>query len=231
MRMMSHGKTGCVFLNISGQHALTLFCSSKQSAIVAIDEMLHARGDLALIAGQPLHPLPKSMVPPSLPSSTILPSRGVNNAPFGGSANMVRNSVPHATNPQGFASVPVPKKRNQNVALLSRNAAATGVSLPKQEEPLKKKLKTPASTDKCPLCGSNPGHILEKCSVVLAGPTRYVYHVPWPNTPLTLRPISTSILDQMVMLHGKADPDSINLLQRLRPLLEQSKASTSSTAS
>lgn len=144
----------------------------------AIDEILHARGDLALIAGQPLHPLRKPILPPTLPSDTVLPSRSVKATFSNASLNKPRNSASHIINPQPPASVPVPQKRSHEVASLSRNGVGNGASSSKQEEPFKKKLKTSAGPGKCPLCGRHEVHILEKCPIVLAGPSRCGCHKP-----------------------------------------------------
>jgi chromodomain-helicase-DNA-binding protein 4 len=167
-----------VFQNVSDRYILTSFCFSKRDAVLEIDATLHARGDLAFIAGQPLHPLLKPILPLTLPSSTVLPSRGNNAAHSGASANMPRNSTLHPTNPQVSASAPVPQKRSLEATSLSRNGADTWATSSKPEEPFKKKLKTSASPGKCPLCGSYQLHTLEKCSVVLAGPSRYACHGP-----------------------------------------------------
>jgi chromodomain-helicase-DNA-binding protein 4 len=122
--------------------------SMKSIAVQAIDEILHKRGHLSLIAGQPLHPLPKSVIAPSIPKK----------AKSSGAAPTQSQVHQNGTSTQFQEGL-------QRVAGSSKQASSS------EPNGSGKKLQTDLLPPPCKLC--KQPHSLDNCPVVLAGSARY----------------------------------------------------------
>ncbi|KAF8973574.1 hypothetical protein BDZ97DRAFT_1690769 [Flammula alnicola] len=124
----------------------------RSQAVRAIDEILHKRGHLSLIAGQPLHPLPKSTPAPSLPKKTQRSS----------DAASMQNHLP----------VPPPRTAQNSTSTLRQQEpqqaeSSKQASVSQLGEQAKKKPKVVPNSP-CKLCGAAV-HSLKNCPLVLAG--------------------------------------------------------------
>ncbi|KAF8913030.1 SNF2 family N-terminal domain-containing protein, partial [Gymnopilus junonius] len=127
----------------------------RSAAVKAIDEILHKRGHLSLIAGQPLHPLPKGVsTVPLLQRHNPLPSR------------QYQNNASRSISSNGASSL--------NHAESSKHASSSQPSAHGQD-PQKKKFKV-ASQASCVLCNQG-SHLMKDCSIVRAGSKSISAHI------------------------------------------------------
>ncbi|PPQ64493.1 hypothetical protein CVT26_002032 [Gymnopilus dilepis] len=128
----------------------------RNAAVQAIDEILYKRGHLSLIAGQPLHPLPKAAsVQP--PTQAPLPTRQP-------------QLIASASASMPPKQAPAPARAGPSTSLASTSQA----SLPSQD-PQKKKQKTAAQAP-CVLCNQG-SHLMKDCSIVRAGSKSISTHI------------------------------------------------------
>ncbi|KAJ7169708.1 SNF2 family DNA-dependent ATPase [Mycena filopes] len=115
------------------------------AAISAIDEVLHQRGHMSLVLGQPLEVVDRSLVP-ELPKKKPRPSAAPDHA-----AQSSSSSTPRVTPPNAVAS--------SSKRALSPAPAAN---------PPRKKTKQQSGS--CPVCQKSPHHLIKDCIVVSEGP-------------------------------------------------------------
>lgn len=126
----------------------------KSIAVQAIDEILHKRGHLSLIAGQPLHPLPKSVIAPSIPKKA---------KSSGAASTQSQVSLPSERPHQNGKTTQI--QQGQRVAGSSKQASSSEPNGPG------KKPQTDLLLPPCKLC--EQPHSLDNCPTVLAGSARY----------------------------------------------------------
>jgi len=195
---MNLGRRGCVrgfsrsFLSVDGR--------PQSAAIRAIDEVLSARGDLHLITGQPLHPLPKQVVipPTKKPKETMeivaasyrqkqlkhqqgmAPAATVARTPNNGSGP----PKPYAEVPLGnqqpsrasSSSVPTAVRVGNDTVVQSRASGSGSVAGAKDLGLSQTKVVQEAATERvgspCVVCASTEYHYLKECPIVKEGPKR-----------------------------------------------------------
>jgi len=146
-----------------------VFLFLQSAAIHAIDEILHKRGHLSLIAGQPLHPIPKGAPVPN----TVL---GLKQRKAGGSVNT--NGTVLTSQNQGKSYY-----RSRPSLSLGESSKTATLSASSQSQPQagssssikKSKVSSARQTQSqlCVLCG-NPPHFMKDCPIVRAGSKRFV---------------------------------------------------------
>lgn len=161
----------------------------------AIDEILHRRGHLSLIAGQPLHPLPKSNAAPSPSKKVKRPS--------------------HANDPM--------PSQNQAPSVPRQNTSSAKAA-PQRAESSKQASSSQTSQSVarvlCALCKQGI-HSLNDCPLVRAGSKRCAT-VPMSLKTPEFHSIS-SIAAQIALLEKDIDPSSKNTILALRDLLVKPK--------
>lgn len=169
--------------------------SLQSAAVQAIDEILHRRGHLSLIAGQPLHPLPKSNAAPSPSKKVKRPSH---------------------------ASDPMPSQ-NQAPSVARQNTSSTK-AVPQRAESSKQASSSQTSQsvayNLCVLCKQGI-HPLNDCPLVRAGSKRCAT-VPMLLKTAEFHSIS-SIAEHIALLEKDSDPSSKNITLALRDLLVKAK--------
>ncbi|KAF7320271.1 SNF2 family DNA-dependent ATPase [Mycena kentingensis (nom. inval.)] len=120
------------------------------AAIAAIDEILHQRGDIALIYGQPLEIVDHGATSNEVPAAKKAKAT---------------TAMPTATASQPVASGSVPTNA---VASSSKRTLSPG---PSSDGPSKKPRQS-ATEEACLVCKHVPGHLLEECPAVAEGPKR-----------------------------------------------------------
>ncbi|KAF4623265.1 hypothetical protein D9613_002145 [Agrocybe pediades] len=126
----------------------------RSLAIQAIDEILHKRGHLSLIAGQPLHPIPKADPTPTNKIQAPKQSK-----PSNASTSKVQG--PSHYRPSE-AAAPSQSSSNGNAHASGSSSAASTVKKQKHKA-------SSASQSECVLCGSRPSHLMKDCPLVKAG--------------------------------------------------------------
>ncbi|KAJ7706367.1 SNF2 family N-terminal domain-containing protein [Mycena rosella] len=129
----------------------------RLAAISAIDEVLHQRGHMSLILGQPLEIVVRSA--PGLPpkkKTKPAPSRPTATAP--GPSTAAGNSV-------ASSSTAPPQPQTNAVAGSSKRAPSP---VPVANPPLKKPRQS--SSHACIICEASPHHLAKDCPLVLQGP-------------------------------------------------------------
>ncbi|EDR15764.1 SNF2 family DNA-dependent ATPase [Laccaria bicolor S238N-H82] len=168
----------------------------RNVAVRAIDEILNTRGHLSLIAGQPLHPLPKSSIlPPPVkkpkypPQITQISQPSTSHTPFSRSTDPTKHTTSDK-HPEPQHN-PLPGPSSAASSSLSRSTGAKAV------DGSKKKFKTPSVL--CPVCHQTPLHLLKDCPLVLEG--------------------SKSLSKQIKRLEDDHNPAAAGTLQILRKIL------------
>ncbi|KAF9015550.1 SNF2 family N-terminal domain-containing protein [Cyathus striatus] len=156
----------------------------RSAAILAIDEILARRGDLELIAGQPLYPLPNRIATdPSalkkprmdeisrMPSTTVTPSAAYSAPTI--SLTGVQPPTIISSVGQLPAQGPSTQQPSMNMPIAS---SSKRMLTPPPIEVSKKKARISLSA--CPVCGGHPHQSLAKdCPAVLEGPVSIVSHI------------------------------------------------------
>ncbi|KAJ7654999.1 SNF2 family DNA-dependent ATPase [Mycena polygramma] len=133
----------------------------RLAAIQAIDELLHQRGHMHLVLGQPLEIVERSVadLPPRKKSK-----------PTAAPDQTARASGPSSTpagNPTASSSTARPPAQSNAVASSSkRTLSPTPAANPPHKKP------RPSSSLSCIICGSSPHHLAKDCPVVSEGPKR-----------------------------------------------------------
>jgi hypothetical protein len=175
--------------------SLRLLTSLQKDAILAIEETLHRRGDIAKIMGQPLHliepgptvaqpkpprkrknalPAPKSLA--TIASSPV-PSRAGSPQDGPSLATNVFVPVQITDGKPSVAKNAVPDaskaKRSSGVAATVPTAGTPAVSAKMAREAVF------AQAQQCAVCGGTPFHQPKKCPEVQKGTTQYVCAFWW----------------------------------------------------
>ncbi|KAJ6574934.1 hypothetical protein B0H19DRAFT_1371843 [Mycena capillaripes] len=131
--------------------------AKRLAAISAIDELLHQRGHMHLVLGQPLEvverskadlPPKKKSKPPAAPGQTSRPSTVTGNS-------VASSSTTHP-----------PAQSNAVASSSKRTLSPTPTANPPHKKP------RPSSSSTCIICGTSPHHLAKDCPVVLEGPKR-----------------------------------------------------------
>ncbi|KAF8213246.1 SNF2 family N-terminal domain-containing protein [Mycena galopus ATCC 62051] len=127
----------------------------RRAAIEAIDEILHQRGHVHLVMGQPLEIVERSILdhPQKKSKSTAAPNQASGSSTAG--------------NPVASSSTARPPTQSNAVASSSKRTLSPTLA----SNPPHKKAKT-SSSSICIICGSSPHHLAKDCSVVSEGPKR-----------------------------------------------------------
>jgi chromodomain-helicase-DNA-binding protein 4 len=178
----------------------------------AIDEILNTRGHLSLIAGQPLHALPKSSIlppvkKPKYPAQiTQISQPSTSHTPFSQSTDPIKHTTSNK-HPQPQHN-PQPGPSSAASSSLSKSTGSKAV------EGLKKKSKTPSVL--CPVCHQTPLHLLKDCPLVLEGSKRLIVFCLIWQQKLILLP---SLSNQIKRLEDDHNPAAAGTLQILRKIL------------
>jgi hypothetical protein len=126
----------------------------RSAAVQAIDEILHKRGHLSLIAGQPLHPLPKSNVSPP-------PSKKVKRPNHDSMPSTSQNQVPSVPRQQPYL------QNTSNAKVEAQKAESSKLGSQKSQA---------VASGHCVLCKQN-FHLLKDCPLVRAGSSSIAAHI------------------------------------------------------
>jgi chromodomain-helicase-DNA-binding protein 4 len=156
---------------------------------MAIDELLQARGDLRLIQGQPLHPLPKATSNP--------PTKKPKQAAEGAQEYLRKQAVsggPKATiadyNSTGKETEVVRSfvsKAGSNVSAGPSRppAPVAGPSNPRQTAAGPSNVQSSAEASLCILCRTPANHKVKNCTAVKNKPASQYVAIPFPWRSLT----------------------------------------------
>ncbi|KAJ3555472.1 hypothetical protein NP233_g12200 [Leucocoprinus birnbaumii] len=143
----------------------------RSAAIRVIDEVLYQRGQLSLIAGQPLHPMkPQPTNPNPAPSKPTLVN---SSAPVRPPVQQQITQPQPQQAPRQFLAPPQPQMPIASSStfppLPTTGSTSSQVSMPPVTQPKKKKVGYGNGDIKCPVCETSPTHLVKDCPAVRAG--------------------------------------------------------------